>query len=445
MNSARDLLRSYMEILSEAPAAPAPTPKAGLAQPPAAGASRPAAAPQGQMATAQDVDDGAFKRPTGTTAPVDTANGGTVQQNKLTGMKTVSDETGSKTYDAGGNLVKTAEPSIGGMSKSTDVTTGDTTTAFNAGDVGVSSTQTAGGYEKERSSRYQMGDVGVAASKTAPNYAQGQLASPTTSTATTSAGQQATAVSGVGFGGASGSNVGNNTVTSGDQELANLAKIAAPQPGQQAVQEEDTHEHPESARHLLKKLLKLLKDEDKVDEDFIPTDPKEVGAKMNEPYISPAARAQDKPNPHANAPEPKKIDAKTTAVPDAKFEGMDSVTGQWEQGQSKFGIKPNMQQDAGGVEVIRGINDMTKIDPNDKRTVVNREPAFQRELTDMNRQGDEAEKRLAIAGVGYKQDDPNARTSKPNVDPSTLQDLEEKKIEESLMHLYKAIKEGRIQ
>jgi hypothetical protein len=440
MNSARDLLRSYMEILSEAPAAPAPTPKAGLSQPPAAGAMRPTnpanspkqmttapsagpstaqtsaattgagnvppnspkqmpsatapggqpPAPKGQMATAQDVDDGAFKRDVGTTAPVDTERG-TVQQNKLTGMKTVSDETGSKTYDAGGNLVKTAEPSIGGMSKSTDVTTGDTTQSFNAGDVGVSSTQTAGGYEKERSSRYQMGDVGVNASKTAPNYAQGQLASPTTSTATTSAGQQATAVSGVGFGGASGSNVGNNTVTSGDQELANLAKIAAPQPGQQAVQEEDTHEHPESARHLLKKLLKLLKDEDTVDE------------------------------------------------------GMDSVTGQWEQGQSKFGIKPNMQQDAGGVEVIRGINDMTKIDPNDKRTIVNREPAFQRELTDMNRQGDEAEKRLAIAGVGYKQDDPNARTSKPNVDPSTLQDLEEEKIAESLMHLYKAIKEGRIQ
>jgi hypothetical protein len=241
MNSARDLLRSYMEILSEAPAAPAPTPKAGLAQAPAAGAVRPTAAPagaapQGQMATAQDVDTGAFKRDVGTTAPVDTANGGTVQQNKLTGMKTVSDETGSKTYDAGGNLVKTAEPSIGGMSKSTDVTTGDTTQSFNSGDVGVSSTRTAGGYEKANSSRYQMGDVGVEASKTAPNYAQGQLASPTTSTATTSGGQQGTAVSGVGFGGASGQNVGNNTVTSGDQDLANLAKIAAP------VQEEDDGE-----------------------------------------------------------------------------------------------------------------------------------------------------------------------------------------------------------
>ena len=81
-----------------------------------------------------------------------------------------------------------------------------------------------------------MGDVGVEASKTAPNYAQGQLAAPTTATATTSGGQQATAVSGVGFGGASGQNVGNNTVTSGDQDLANLAKIAAP------VQEEDDGE-----------------------------------------------------------------------------------------------------------------------------------------------------------------------------------------------------------
>ena len=328
MNSARDLLRSYMEILSEAPAAPAPTPKAGLAKPPADGAMRPAAgaaapgaAPQGQMATAQDVDTGAFKRDVGTTAPVDMDGGRREQVNKLTGMKTVSDETGSKTYDAGGNLVKTAEPSIGGMSKETDVTTGDTTQSFNSGDVGVSSTKTAGGYEKASSSRYQMGDVGVNASKTAPNYAQGQLASPTTSTATTSGGQQATAVSGVGFGGASGQNVGNNTVTSGDQDLAKLAKIAAPQPGQQAVQEEDGHEHPESARHLLKKLLKLLKDEEKVDEEISPpTDPKEVGAKMNEPYISPTARAQDKPNPHANAPEPRKIDVKTKAVPDAKFE-----------------------------------------------------------------------------------------------------------------------------
>ena len=386
MNSARDLLRSYMEILSEAPAAPAPTPKAGLAQAPADGAMRPAAG----------------------TAPA---------------------------------------ASVGGMSQSADAKTGDVTTSLNVGDVGVSSTKTPGGYEKARSMDYQMGDVGVNQSKTAPNYAQGQVAAPTTTTVTTGSGEQGTAVSGVGFGGASGQNVGNNTVTTGDQELAGVAKGMAPQPGQQAVQEDD-HEHPESARHLLKKLLKLLKDEEKVDEDLTPTDPKEVGAKMNEPYISPTARAQDKPNPHANAPEPRKIDVKTKAVPDAKFEGMDSVAGQWEQGQSKFGIKPNMQQDAGGVQAIRGINDMTKIDPNDKRTVVNREPAFQRELTDMNRQGDEAEKRLAIAGVGYKQNDPTQSAAKPNVDPNSLswnESKQEKQIEESLMHLYKAIKEGRIQ
>lgn len=224
------------------------------------------AAPQGQMARAQDVDDGAFRRPYGTTAPVDMDGGRTEQVNKLTGLKTVSDETGSKTYDAGGNLVKTSAPSIGGMSKETDVTTGDTTTAFNAGDVGVSSTQTAGGYEKAKSSRYQMGDVGVAASQTGPDYAKGQLAAPTTSTATTSSGEQGTAVSGVGFGGASGKNVGNNVITTGNKELADIAKVAAPQPGQQPVSEE---EEPESVRDLLRKILDIVRDhegEKEVDE-----------------------------------------------------------------------------------------------------------------------------------------------------------------------------------
>jgi hypothetical protein len=358
MNSARDLLRSYMEILSEAPAAPAPTPKAGLAQPPAAGASRPAAAPapQGQMATAQDVDDGAFKRDVGTTAPVDTERG-TVQQNKLTGMKTVSDEKGAVTTDAGNNAVKYQAPSIGGFSGSKDYTTGDVTQSFNTGDTGVSGTRTASGYEKEKSSMNQMGAVRADSSWKAPDVAGGQLASPTITNVTAAKddeGNRETAqlATGVGFGGASGKTVGNNTIdVSGNKDLANVVRPAVQgvdfstknfssaegaknlsnmadqvvqqqqqAPAQQPVSEEDTHEHPESARHLLKKLLKLLKDEDKVDEDLTPTDPKEVGAKMNEPYISPAARANDKPNPAANAPEPKKIDAKTTAVPDAQFE-----------------------------------------------------------------------------------------------------------------------------
>jgi hypothetical protein len=255
-------------------------------------------------------------------------NGKSQQVNKLTGIKTVSDpEKGTQTYDAGGNLLKTASGSLGGMSKETDAQTGDTTQSFNAGDVGVSSTTAPGGYVKAQDSSYQMGALNVAQSEKAPDYASGALAAPKTTTATyqKSADKgdvaQGTATTGVAFGGASGQNVGNNTVTSGNQELANAAKTAlTPQQGQQPVSEEDDHEHPESARHLLKKLLKLLKDEEKVDEDLTPTDPKEVGAKMNEPYISPTARAQDKPNPHANAPEPRKIDVKTTAVPDAKFE-----------------------------------------------------------------------------------------------------------------------------
>lgn len=333
MNSARNLLRSYMEILSEAPA------------------------PQGQTATAQPVDDEAFKRDVGTTAKVDTEGGGTVQQNKLTGMKTVSSEKGAVTTDAGNNAVKYQAPSIGGFSGSKDYTTGDVTQSFNTGDTGVSGTRTASGYEKEKSSMNQMGAVRADSSWKAPDVAGGQLASPTITNVTAAKddeGNRETAqlATGVGFGGASGKTVGNNTIdVSGNKDLANVVRPAVQgvdfstqnfssaegakklsnmadqvvqqqqqAPAQQPVSEEDTHEHPESARHLLKKLLKLLKDEDKVDEDLTPTDPKEVGAKMNEPYISPAARANDKPNPAANAPEPKKIDAKTTAVPDAQFE-----------------------------------------------------------------------------------------------------------------------------
>jgi hypothetical protein len=305
MNSARDLLRSYMEILSEAPAAPAPTPKAGLAQPPAAGASRPAAAPapQGQTATAQPVDDEAFKRDVGTTAKVDTEGGGTVQQNKLTGMKTVSSEKGAVTTDAGNNAVKYQAPSISGFSGSKDYTTGDVTQSFNTGDTGVSGTRTAGGYEKEKSSMNQMGAVRADSSWKAPDVAGGQLASPTITNVTAAKddeGNRETAqlATGVGFGGASGKTVGNNTIdVSGNKDLANVVRPAVQgvdfstknfssaegaknlsnmadqvvqqqqqAPAQQPVSEEDTHEHPESARHLLKKLLKLLKDEDKIEE-----------------------------------------------------------------------------------------------------------------------------------------------------------------------------------
>ena len=253
-----DFFKKYIDIINEASG-------------PSASAAQLTPDQEERLDTQTDPDVASFyqHQQYGQTPKTFKDGGETTQVNKLTGIKTVSDETGTKTYDASGQLIQKSNPSLGGFSDKTDTRTGDTTKRFDAGDVGVSSTQTAGGYEKEKSSRYQMGDVGVAASQTAPDYAKGQLAAPTTSTASTSTGQQGTAVSGVGFGGASGKNVGNNTVTSGNQELADIAKMAAPQPGQQPVSEE---EEPESVRDLLKKLLDIVRDhegpkKDKKEED----------------------------------------------------------------------------------------------------------------------------------------------------------------------------------
>lgn len=315
MNSARDLLRSYMEILSEAPAAPKPTPQAGLAQPPAAGAMRPTADPttiDSAERKGEKLDGGdGFNQNVPGQYSYDTEGGRKVTGNKIWGTQTVSDEKGARTYDASGQKIGYDAPSNQGWSGSVDTRTGDVTQSFNAGDVGVTATQGAGGQTKALSTRNTMGAVDVNADWKAPEYEKGQLASPTITnvTAKTDAeGGKETAqlATGVGFGGASGKNVGNNTIATGNQDLANMAKQAgggvdlskaanAPetqmaadqraslqsfankdykdpaQPaqaaqGQQPVSEEDTHEHPESARHLLKKLLKLLKDEDKIEE-----------------------------------------------------------------------------------------------------------------------------------------------------------------------------------
>lgn len=61
-----------------------------------------------------------------------------------------------------------------------------------------------------------------------------------------------------------------------------------------------------------------------VNEDEI-TDPKEIGAKINPAYISPAARAGMKSNPDVSAPAPAKIGVTTTAVPDVKFEDIERI------------------------------------------------------------------------------------------------------------------------
>jgi hypothetical protein len=165
---------------------------------------------------------------------------------------------GTPTAPAGGNVPPkqpttapgaTPPASIGGMSQSTNAT-GDVTKSFNAGDVSVSSTQTPGGYVKQQDTSYQMGDTNVAQSKTAPNYAGGAVAAPTTTTVTTGSGEQGTAVKGVGFGGASGGNVGNNVVTSGNQELAGMAKTMTQN---QPVQEDDEEAEFQRLKEFLAK------------------------------------------------------------------------------------------------------------------------------------------------------------------------------------------------
>ena len=60
-------------------------------------------------------------------------------------------------------------------------------------------------------------------------------------------------------------------------------------------------------------------------DDIDITDPKEVGAKMNKAYVSPAARASMKANPDAAAPAPSKIGVKTSPVPDVKLEDIERI------------------------------------------------------------------------------------------------------------------------
>lgn len=57
------------------------------------------------------------------------------------GGKTVSDETGTTTYDAKGQKVSYQTPSMGGFSKTTNYQTGEKTTTGQVGPVGISSTE----------------------------------------------------------------------------------------------------------------------------------------------------------------------------------------------------------------------------------------------------------------------------------------------------------------
>ena len=116
------------------------------------------------------------------------------------------------------------EMNFGGVSQTTDSDTGDVTTSFNQGPISVSQTKTPGGYTKQTDQRFDLGPATMAQKTVGPNIGAGQLAGTTTRTATNNmTGQSQQQVRGVGFGGATGANVGKNYVGSSDDELAQHA------------------------------------------------------------------------------------------------------------------------------------------------------------------------------------------------------------------------------
>jgi hypothetical protein len=140
------------------------------------------------------------------------------------GTKTVSDASGTKTYDAQGQLVTTATPNFAGVQKTTDIKSGDITTDYNQGPMSASQTQTPGGYTKQKDTQYDLGTATVGQQTAGPNIAAGQLAGTTTNTVTNKqTGQAMQQIQGVGFGGASGPNVGKNYVGASTDDLVQHA------------------------------------------------------------------------------------------------------------------------------------------------------------------------------------------------------------------------------
>jgi hypothetical protein len=141
------------------------------------------------------------------------------------GTRTHSSGEGTFTYDAQGKAITYTSPQfVGGLGQSVDLTSGDKTTNFQQGPMSVSQTQTPGGYTKQTDTEYDMGTATAKQQVRGPDIATGQLAGTTTSTVTNNqTGQAQQQVQGVGFGGASGANVGKNYVGASTADLAQHA------------------------------------------------------------------------------------------------------------------------------------------------------------------------------------------------------------------------------
>jgi hypothetical protein len=130
----------------------------------------------------------------------------------------------------------------------------------------VSQTKTPGGFTKQTTANYDMGGAGTASMvKSAPQQ-PGQMAGTTTVTRTAAVPKydadagifgnapsvkpaSGSAVQGVAFGGASGKNVGNNVVTTGDANLAQQAKRVMPGSNKQQGLGEDQIEDRLTAQY----------------------------------------------------------------------------------------------------------------------------------------------------------------------------------------------------
>ena len=190
------ILRQYIDILNEAPEPIAPT-AANVKVPPI------------PKLPAQDGELG----------------GGFKVTTNADGTRTHSSGEGTFTYDAQGKAITYTSPQfVGGLGQSVDLTSGDKTTNFQQGPMSVSQTQTPGGYTKQTDTEYDMGTASARQQVRGPDIAAGQLAGTTTSTVTNNqTGQAQQQVQGVGFGGASGPNVGKNYVGASTADLAQHA------------------------------------------------------------------------------------------------------------------------------------------------------------------------------------------------------------------------------
>jgi hypothetical protein len=225
----------------------------------------------------------------------------------------------------------------GGMSR-TIGSSGDITTRSDIGGTSVSQTKTPGGYIKQTTAGMDMGNAGSASMVQQAPQQPGQLAGTTTVTRTAAAGPKydadagiaantpsaqpvtGSAVRGVAFGGASGANVGNNVVTTGNTALAQQAKRLMPGSNKQQGLGEDEIEDRLTAQYNTPQMkaqsqrvdqafasgdqaefdrMGILSPQqiEKDYQDMLAREPAQDAALMRNPKLTPSARPAQRYNP----------------------------------------------------------------------------------------------------------------------------------------------------